>query len=271
MRMRELEKASGISRETIRFYIREGLLPEPARSHRNSATYTEEHLARLLAIRRLKDERFLPLSVIRTLFTGGGDWTEPEMLPGIDHLLHMRLDIGGERIDAVAHCEQLGGDPDHLADTIAAGVVKPAPDGTLSPRDQRILRLVIDGAKLGFNRERGYIGDEFGHVADLMHSLAQLEVKGFFARVAPHVGELEAADMAERGISIFNQMMGELFTREVLALLAERRRVANDNSGAGSGHGAAMTHRHGEGAAGTFVLQAEPANAGPSDVSTSQP
>jgi hypothetical protein len=43
------------------------------------------------------------------------------------------------------------------------------------------------------------------------------------------VGELEAVDMAERGIGILNQLMGELFTREVLALLAERRRVANDN------------------------------------------
>jgi DNA-binding transcriptional MerR regulator len=229
MRMRELEKASGISRETIRFYIREGLLPEPQRSHRNSATYTEEHLARLLSIRRLKDERFLPLSVIRTLFSGGTEWIEPEMLPGIEHLLHMRLDAEGERLDAQAFCAQLGGDPDHLADTIAAGVVKPAADGTISPRDQRILRLVIDGAKLGFNRERGYFGEEYGRLADVMHSLAELEVKGFFARVAPHVGELEAADMAERGIGILNQMMGELFTREVLALLAERRQSANDN------------------------------------------
>ncbi len=232
MRMRELERASGISRETIRFYIREGLLPEPERSHRNSATYTDEHLARLITIRRLKDERFLPLSVIRTLFTAGGDWTEPDMLPGIDHLLHTRLDAEGERVDAVAYCEQLGGDPDHLADTIAAGVVKPAADGTLSPRDQRILRLVIDGEKLGFNRARGYMGEEFGHIADLMHSVAELEVKTFFARVAPHVGELEAVDMAERGIGILNQLMGELFIREVLALLAERRRVANDNRAA---------------------------------------
>ena len=31
MRMRDLERATGVGRETIRFYIREGLLPEPAR------------------------------------------------------------------------------------------------------------------------------------------------------------------------------------------------------------------------------------------------
>lgn len=230
MRMRELEKASGVSRETIRFYLREGLLPEPERSHRNSATYTDEHLARLITIRRLKDERFLPLSVIRSLFAGEGTaWLEPQMLPEIDHLLRARLDAEGERADASTFVAASGGTDDHLADIVAAGVVVPAADGTISPRDQRILRLVLDGEKLGFNRERGYFSTDFGRLADVMHSLAELEVKGFFARVAPHVGELEAADMAERGIGILNQLMGELFTREILALLSERRSVANDN------------------------------------------
>lgn len=230
MRMRDLEKASGVSRETIRFYIREGLLPEPDRTHRNSATYNDEHLARLLTIRRLKDERFLPLSVIRSLFAGESpEWLEPQMLPEIDHLLRARLDAEGERVDAVDFVVSNGGDPDHLADTIAAGIVVPAPDGSISPRDQRILRLLIDGMTVGFTRERGYTGPEMGRIADVMHSLAELELKDFFANVAPHVGELEAADMAERGIGIINQLMAELFTREVLALLTERRRIANDN------------------------------------------
>ncbi len=230
--MRDLEKAAGVSRETIRFYIREGLLPEPDRTARNSATYSDEHLARLLTIRRLKDERFLPLSVIKSLFSGEQPhWLEPQMLPGIDHLLRARLDAEGDRVDAVAFMEANGGEPDHLADAVAAGVIAIAPDGTLSPRDQRILRLLIDGMKIGFTKERGYAGDGFGRLADVMHSLAELEVRDFFSRVAPHVGELEAADMAERGIGIVNQLMAEFFTREILALLGERRRIANDNGG----------------------------------------
>jgi DNA-binding transcriptional MerR regulator len=240
MRMRDLEKAAGVSRETIRFYIREGLLPEPDRTHRNSATYGEEHLARLLTIRRLKDERFLPLAVIRSLFAGEQPaWLEPQTLPEIDHLLRARLETQGERVDAAAFCAALGGDPDYLADTIAAGVIAPAADGSISPRDQRIMRLLIDAMKLGFTRERGYAGADMGRLAAVMHQLADMEVKDFFANVAPHVGDLEAADMAERGIGILNQLMAEFFTREILALLSERRRIANDNrhdarDGAGS-------------------------------------
>jgi DNA-binding transcriptional MerR regulator len=230
MRMRDLEKASGVSRETIRFYIREGLLPEPDRTHRNSATYSDDHLARLLTIRRLRDERFLPLSVIRSLFDGDQTgWLEPEMLPEIDHLLRARLDSEGEWISATAFFAENGGDPDHLADTITSGVITPNTDGLISPRDQRILRLLLDAAKIGFTRERGYMDSGIGRLAAMMHSVAELEVKDFFTYVAPHVGELEAADMAERGIGILNQLMAEFFTREVLALLSERRRTANDN------------------------------------------
>jgi len=231
MRMRDLEKAAGVSRETIRFYIREGLLPEPTRTSRNSALYTDEHLARLITIRRLKDERFLPLGVIRSLFAGACefDWLEPQMLPEFDHQLRARLDSGGERQDLVALNESLGGDPDDLQDLIASGVISVAPDGTVSPRDARILKLLLDGAAMGFTRERGYAGQSLGRLADVMHGLAELELREFFARVAPHVGELEAADMAERGIGLLNQLMAEMFTREILALLAERRRVANDN------------------------------------------
>lgn len=231
MRMRELELASGVSRETIRFYIREGLLPAPARTHRNSATYSDEHLARLLTIRRLKDERFLPLSVIRALFAGQSQaWLEPDMLPEIDHLLRDRLDAGGERIDAQAFVEANGGDGAGLPDIAAAGLIQPAGDGSISQRDSRILRLLLDAERLGFTRERGYGGAGYGRLADVMHGLAEMEVKDFFARVAPHVGESEAADMAERGIGILNQLMAELFTREVLSLLSERRQIANDNS-----------------------------------------
>ncbi len=41
MKMQDLERATGVGRETIRFYIREGLLPQPTRPSRNVAWYDE--------------------------------------------------------------------------------------------------------------------------------------------------------------------------------------------------------------------------------------
>ncbi len=71
MRMAELVSESGIPRETIHYYLREGLLPEPRRSGRTRATYDERHLERLRAIRYLREEKFLPIAVIRSMFEVG--------------------------------------------------------------------------------------------------------------------------------------------------------------------------------------------------------
>jgi len=67
MRMAELALRSGVSRETIHFYLREGLLPRPRKAGRTVAYYDEEHLSRLKLIRKLREEKYLPLAVIRRL------------------------------------------------------------------------------------------------------------------------------------------------------------------------------------------------------------
>ncbi len=51
MKIGELSSASGTPVETIRFYEREGLLPEPARTSGNFRTYEQAHLDQLRFIR----------------------------------------------------------------------------------------------------------------------------------------------------------------------------------------------------------------------------
>ena len=59
----ELSDAAGVTPRTVRYYIVEELLPPPISTGRN-ATYSQEHLDRLLAIAMLKD-MFLPLREIK--------------------------------------------------------------------------------------------------------------------------------------------------------------------------------------------------------------
>src|SRR5690606_33159812 len=62
---------------TIHFYLREGLLPPaPKKTHRNMAYYDESYVTRIRLIRRLQEERRMPLRVIRSLLAEadrGGD------------------------------------------------------------------------------------------------------------------------------------------------------------------------------------------------------
>ncbi|HQN17463.1 MAG TPA: TetR family transcriptional regulator [Bacteroidales bacterium] len=64
MKISELSAFSGTPVTTIRYYILEGLLPEPLRTAKTMAYYTEKHLNRILEIQKLKKEK-VPLAIIK--------------------------------------------------------------------------------------------------------------------------------------------------------------------------------------------------------------
>jgi DNA-binding transcriptional MerR regulator len=68
LRISELAERSGVSSATIKHYLREGLLGDEddvLRTSRNMAYYPEQFVERVRLIKRLQEERFMPLRVIR--------------------------------------------------------------------------------------------------------------------------------------------------------------------------------------------------------------
>lgn len=232
MRMRELEKASGVGRETIRYYIREGLLPEPARASRNSASYSDGHVARLRAIKRLQEERFLPLAVIRSLLDAedGERWLAPTAFPMLDTLLAARLEAGGMARVAVADViTQLDTDMRTIEEHAATGMISIDADGMITARDVAILGTIRELGDIGFSEELGFTSAQMRIYLDFVEWVTTQEMRVFLQGTAGHVGEAQAIDMAERGVSVINELLSQLRTRAVLRKLGERRRVANDN------------------------------------------
>jgi DNA-binding transcriptional MerR regulator len=64
MKISELSRRAQVPLPTIKFYIREGLLPAGARTGRNQAEYSDEHLERLSLIRALRDDAGLSVAAI---------------------------------------------------------------------------------------------------------------------------------------------------------------------------------------------------------------
>lgn len=227
--MRELEKLSGVGRETIRYYIREGLLPEPLRTGRNAAVYSEAHVARLRTIKRLQEERFLPLAVIRGLLEAdeAERWLAPEAFPMLDTLLATRLGPGSERIGFADALAQLGATPDDVTEALSSGMVVVAPDGTITVRDAAILRLLRELDAVGFHNQRD--NGVLRFYLTFIDWITTQELGVFFETTVGQVGEAKALEMAEGGIAIINELLALLRTRALLTKLGERRRVANDN------------------------------------------
>src|SRR5439155_1538117 len=68
LKMSELAERSGVSAGTIKHYLREGLLgrgDDVVRTSRNMAYYPPDYVDRIRTIKRLQEERFMPLRAIK--------------------------------------------------------------------------------------------------------------------------------------------------------------------------------------------------------------
>lgn len=73
MRISELARLSGLPVATIKFYLREGLLPAGTPISRTQAEYSDSHLERLRLIRALRDIADLPVATVGTVLAAVDD------------------------------------------------------------------------------------------------------------------------------------------------------------------------------------------------------
>ncbi|MDT0269380.1 MerR family transcriptional regulator [Streptomyces sp. DSM 44915] len=73
MRLAELSRRSGVATATIKFYLREGLLPAGRRVSSTQAEYDEEHLRRLQLVRALIQVGGISVAAAREVLTAVDD------------------------------------------------------------------------------------------------------------------------------------------------------------------------------------------------------
>lgn len=233
IKMKELERRTGVGREAIRYYIREGMLPEPEKPKRNVAYYTDDHVKRLRAIQHLKDERDLSLSRIKSVLDSSEfDALTDDGLQGLERMLPALLDgvvpAPDRALDEV--CAETGVSTADLDALIRCGIVTPVErDGRpeLGYRDVAIVRKWGDVRRAGFTRERGYATDTLERYRLAAEALAAHEVEQFLAAFGGVSAEI-AADIAARGIEAVNDILVQLHIKAIMAQL--EKALANGSS-----------------------------------------
>ncbi|MFZ5571068.1 MAG: MerR family transcriptional regulator [Thermodesulfobacteriota bacterium] len=78
MKISELIRQTGVSKETIHYYIREGVLPKPRKTGKNTAEYNESHVEQIRTVKALRENYYLPIPVIKKLIKKHNKQTHPE-------------------------------------------------------------------------------------------------------------------------------------------------------------------------------------------------
>jgi DNA-binding transcriptional MerR regulator len=222
-----LARMSGVPAATIKHYVREGLLPEPARTSRNMAYYDVSLVPRIKRIKDLQRTRFLPLKVIKQVL-------DEAELPSSDETVAASiarvLEQTGQGGEARTRDEILrGGMPAEQLEWLESMRVVVAVPGS-DPKayagdDLEILRV------LGAARKAGLTSDMLpltilGEYAQALSALVRAELRLFREGVMPRAAE-ELPALTEAATTLSERLV-VLLRRKMLvptlrALVSEQK------------------------------------------------
>ena len=237
LRMSELARRSGVSAGTIRHYLREGLLGDGAqieRTSRNMAYYPPTFVARIELIKRLQEQRFMPLRVIRELLA-----QDPERV-------HALLDFEQRVIASALASAEAGslsgkqvreryGVPENVLSRLAEiGVLTPSRTRSRGARyeqdDVKVIEAISRFRASGYEEELGFTVYDTLRYQEALQPLVREEVDALLIRLAGEVSVERALEMLTAGAEPLRDLIGAMHSKLLLSEL--RRKVDARKAGA---------------------------------------
>ncbi|MDQ3740964.1 MAG: MerR family transcriptional regulator [Actinomycetota bacterium] len=223
--MSELAERSGVSAATIKHYLREGLLPEPVKTSRNMAWYPPEHVERLRLIKRLQEQRFMPLKAIRRVL----EEEDPERLSALvdveDRILERAVranETGSARVSR-AEVRRRYEVPDVVLERLAElGVLTPNGRG-YDAYDVQIIEAIARFRAGGYDERLGFTVYETLRYREALGSLVEDEVRTLLDRLAGEVDVDRAAEIIASGAQPLRDLIGAMHSKLLLSELKRQR------------------------------------------------
>jgi len=227
MKIKELVQKTGVAKETIHFYIREGLLRKPRKQGKNAAVYNDNHVQHIRIIKDLRDNYFLPLPFIKKIFKRLKNQTPLDR--DIDRLhnkyfrpLDRMLTADIEGRDAFVNATGLK--EKWLEKMEVWGVITPqSKDGkTIYSHDNVIIaKLILDMGRFGLGVKDGYDPEMLRYLTQMFKEIFE---KGKIEFFRAHLGRIPQEEMAEKAV-IASEIMGIYYYLLYRKLSNDQRRL----------------------------------------------
>jgi DNA-binding transcriptional MerR regulator len=220
LKMSGLVEASGVPAPTIKHYLREGLLPEPVKTSRNMAWYRPETVERIRLIKRLQEERFMPLKAIRALFEEDPSQAEA-MLEVEDRILERAL--ARERTRTSPAEVKRYGVPKKALDRLAEiGILTPNSRG-YSPSDVTIIEAMSRFRAGGYDEQIGFTVYDTLRYKHALEALVKEEVDVLMERLEGEMPPARAVELIEAGAEPLKDLIAALHTKLLVEEVEGRR------------------------------------------------
>lgn len=205
MKISELAERTGVPKETIHYYLREGVLRRPHKKGKNRADYNENYVEQIHIIKELQDNYFLPLSVIKRILKqlkrqSPSDKSSFQLLSAYFKPLERLLNAEVTGKDAFR--ETTGLSSKWLTQmeewkVITAHINDGQP--VYSQDDVIIGKLMVDMDRLGFGPKDGYDPENMKRIADFVRNYVQTSQRNYYQS---NMGRLFSEERTEKEVSI---------------------------------------------------------------------
>jgi DNA-binding transcriptional MerR regulator len=224
LRMRDVIERTGMSRQAIHFYIEQGLVDPPVKTGATMAYYSEAHVERILLVRRLAEEHFLPLKAIRAMLDdkrGSAHFSRAQqrVLREVRDRLPPATRGTAEDEEGVLLAPLLartGLARREVTELERAGLVK-VHAGKVSADHAWLLELWGEVRAAGFTRELG-VGPELLALFEAAIDAVFAEERKILARLAAALPPERVAEMVERALPLIDGYLARLHRTRVRSL-----------------------------------------------------
>jgi DNA-binding transcriptional MerR regulator len=207
LKMSELAERSGVSAGTIKHYLREGLLgqgDDVVRTSRNMAYYPPDYVDRIRTIKRLQEERYMPLRAIK------------------DALERAAADRDDERV-SVTEARRRYEIPQNVLDRLKdIGVLSPTARG-YDADDVKIIEAISRFRAGGYDEALGFTVYDTLRYQEALTPLVEEEVRVLLDRVAGEVAVDRAVEIIASGAEPLRDLIGAMHSKLLLAELRRQR------------------------------------------------
>jgi DNA-binding transcriptional MerR regulator len=225
LKMSELAQRSGVSAGTVKHYLREGLLGDKAeivRTSRNMAYYPEQFIERVRLIKRLQEERFMPLRVIREVI-GRDPERAARLIELEDRILERAIEAGESSRVSRATVRSTYKLPKNVLDRLEQlGILTPNGRG-YEPDDVAIIEAISRFRAGGYEEALGFTVYDTLRYRDALQPLVEEEVSVLLERLASSVEVERALEIIASGAAPLRDLIGAMHSKLLLAALRQHR------------------------------------------------
>jgi len=231
MKISELVKRTGVPKETIHFYIREGLLRKPRKSSVNSAEYSERYVDQIQLIKDLRDNYYLPIPEIKKVVKEFNKQSPSEQAVS---QFYSRFFRPADRLLAT---EVIGKEAFRQATGLGRKWLDKAEEWDLitperrngevvySQDDLAVGKLMVDMEQLGFGPKDGFDPEDLRQIVEFVREYAVTVSRKYYEN---NLEKLTSNEYAEKSsqyhevISLFFYYLYRKFIRDATKRLIEQ-------------------------------------------------